>query len=357
MNMSKKIISIISILMIISVILAACSAKTETTDTTTTNSEAPSGFEDVDTEYGFETEQVTDKDGKDVTDASGNKVTTEVAVIYTTNAKGKIVAQKIDNDGNPVTNAKGNQVTVKSDTADKMTTKSQKTTKAPKKKNDKNKDKTDKNKEDTSVIINSSTKPQDPTGTTNPSVATTQPGTVSSDDEKTPPSTSEQGKEVTFSVEDQQIVANMLEVPYLFQKSFESNEKVPIEIAKYAAVWMAKHNGSTATKYPSSPVVLDLFKFFGKTVVNFKTQCNDTDKDNTIIKYEKSDDTFTMDVNSLPDKVQTVTINKIYDLGENYYKVDASVTGAGSYKKVVAVIQKNRLDASLGFSIKALKWS
>ena len=57
-------------------------------------------------------------------------------------------------------------------------------------------------------------------------------------------------------------------------------------------------------------------------------------------------------------KQQSVKINRVESLGNNnYYKVTGSVSGEKSCKKVVAVVQKNRLDTELGFSIKALKWS
>ena len=52
------------------------------------------------------------------------------------------------------------------------------------------------------------------------------------------------------------------------------------------------------------------------------------------------------------------TLTIIEDLGNNnFYKVTGTVSGTKKAKKVVAIIQKNRLDSTLGFSIKALKWS
>ena len=63
-------------------------------------------------------------------------------------------------------------------------------------------------------------------------------------------------------------------------------------------------------------------------------------------------------VSGAESSTHSVTLNKIEFLGNNnYYKVTGSVSGAKSCKKVVAVVQKNRLDTELGFSIKALKWS
>ena len=106
---------------------------------------------------------------------------------------------------------------------------------------------------------------------------------------------------------------------------------------------MAQHDGGTASTYPSSPVVLNLFKFYGQTVVNFKTQVNKVDS--TPIKYNSKNDTFS--VSKYPKKKQTVKI----------YKVTGKVSKADGVKKVQAVVQKNKLDSTLGFSIKALNWS
>ena len=171
---------------------------------------------------------------------------------------------------------------------------------------------------------------------------------------ETVPKTSATGKEVNFSKEDQQIIANMLEVPYLYLESYENSNGVPINIAAYTAVWMAQHDGGTASTYPSSPVVLNLFKFYGQTVVNFKTQVNKVNS--TPIKYNSKNDTFS--VSKYPKKKQTVKITKIEDLGDNnFYKVTGKVSKADGVKEVQAVVQKNKLDSTLGFSIKALKWS
>lgn len=176
------------------------------------------------------------------------------------------------------------------------------------------------------------------------------------DDQQEVPSVTDTGNEVNFSEEDQLIIQSMLEVPYLYQASYENADGVPIELATHVAIWMAEHEGSTRKVYPSSPVVLNLFKYFGQTVVNFKAQCNEyAEKSSAPIKYNSKDDTFT--ISEFTSKKQSVKITKIEDLGKNnYYRVTASVSGCDK-KKVVAVIQKNRLDVSLGFSIKALKWS
>lgn len=179
---------------------------------------------------------------------------------------------------------------------------------------------------------------------------------VESNGESGVPPLTESGDEVNFSEKDQLIIKSMLEVPYLYQASYENSDGVPIQIATHVAVWMAEHEGSTRKVYPSSPVVLNLFKYFGQTVVNFKAKCNDYAQDyNAPIKYNSKDDTFT--ISEFTPKVQSVEITKIEDLGgNNYYRVTGTVTGCDK-NKVVAIVQKNKLDTSLGFSIKALKWS
>lgn len=305
----KKILVLsLCVILIAAFTFAACSKKSD--DKTTTNSKdttvQASDLENNDNEYGLETEDVTDKDGKTVTDAKGKAVTTDVAVVYKKDKKGNTYAQKLDKDGKAVTNKKGKPVTVKAETTKKK--------------------KTSRVNADTTAF----------------------------DGMETVPKTSATGKEVNFSKEDQQIIANMLEVPYLYLASYENSKGVPINIAAYTAVWMAQHDGGTASTYPSSPVVLNLFKFYGQTVVNFKTQVNKVDS--TPIKYNSKNDTFS--VSKYPKKKQTVKITKIEDLGDNnFYKVTGKVSKADGVKKVQAVVQKNKLDSTLGFSIKALKWS
>ena len=246
--------------------------------------------------------------------------------------------QKLDKDGKAVTNKKGKPVTVKAET-----TKKNKTSRV-------NADTTGSAK-----TTAKETKPVKVTGTTKKNVpATKSDDTTAFDGMETVPKTSATGKEVNFSKEDQQIIANMLEVPYLYLASYENSKGVPINIAAYTAVWMAQHDGGTASTYPSSPVVLNLFKFYGQTVVNFKTQVNKVDS--TPIKYNSKNDTFS--VSKYPKKKQTVKITKIEDLGDNnFYKVTGKVSKADGVKEVQAVVQKNKLDSTLGFSIKALKWS
>ena len=296
----KKILVLsLCVILIAAFTFAACSKKSD--DKTTTNSKdttvQASDLENNDNEYGLETEDVTDKDGKTVTDAKGKAETTK---------KKKTSRVNADTTGSAKTTAK-------------------------------------------------ETKPVKVTGTTKKNVpATKSDDTTAFDGMETVPKTSATGKEVNFSKEDQQIIANMLEVPYLYLASYENSKGVPINIAAYTAVWMAQHDGGTASTYPSSPVVLNLFKFYGQTVVNFKTQVNKVDS--TPIKYNSKNDTFS--VSKYPKKKQTVKITKIEDLGDNnFYKVTGKVSKADGVKKVQAVVQKNKLDSTLGFSIKALKWS
>ena len=108
------------------------------------------------------------------------------------------------------------------------------------------------------------------------------------------------------------------------------------------------------SSYPSGVIVLGLFKFFGQTVVNFKNNCGKTEQ----ITYNSGDDSFTV-VNG-EEKIQSVTIEKVEEYTQknnnNYYKVTGSVSNC-SKTKVEAIVQQNKLDNSLGFSIKAMRWS
>lgn len=151
----------------------------------------------------------------------------------------------------------------------------------------------------------------------------------------------------------------MLEVPGLYKFSYENKDGVSAEMATHVAVWMAAREDIKGTSFPSGTVVLDLFKYYGQTVVNFKSNCNALAKKRT---------STTLSITAIRTACspspkarlskESVKINRVESLGNNnYYKVTGSVSGAKSCKKVVAVVQKNRLDTELGFSIKALKWS
>ena len=146
----------------------------------------------------------------------------------------------------------------------------------------------------------------------------------------------------------------MLSVPNLCNSNYENSDGVPLDAAKHAAIWMAQRENLNTKTYASGTIVLGPFKFFGQTVVYFKNNCGSTKE----IKYNADNDTFT--IPNAESTVQTVTVDKVEEYAQknnnNYYKVTASVSGGGK-TKVVAVVQKNRLESSLGFSIKAMRWS
>lgn len=264
-----------------------------------------------------------------------------VAVEYITDAEGTTIAVVIGNDGEKVTQKNGEYVTVKISNPTPATPS---------------------NPEGTTVDVGNTqnlttTTAPSPTATTQQSVATTKSDdTTKFDGTETVPKTSATGKEITFSEKDQETISSMLEVPYLYLANYENSDGVPISIACHTAVWMAEHEGNIRTTFPASSVVLNLFKFYGQTVVNFKTQCNDNAPGaNAPISYNKANDTF--NVTQFTSKVQSVNITSIQDLGDNnFYKVTGTVSGCNK-TKVVAIVQKNKLEPTLGFSIKALQWS
>lgn len=197
------------------------------------------------------------------------------------------------------------------------------------------------------------------------------PGTTSSElttlpiSEDRVPSTSADGERVQFSDNDVTTVTNMLEVPYLYLADYENTDNVPIEIATHVACWMLQRENMDMNTFASNTVVIDLFNYFARTVVSFKTKCNSYTSEDIAdaapISYNSSKDTFSITSGSYEAHTHTVNITQIQDLGNNnYYKVIADVSPINKNcdkKQVIAVIQKNKLDTSLGFSIKALKWS
>ncbi len=319
--MKKTIILSVALVVIIATVFAACTAKTNEDGTTS----ADTNLENYDNQIGFE----TDENGE------------EVAVVYELDKNGNTIAYKLDKDGNKLKDENGEYVTVKTDY--NITTTKPENTEA-----------VDPTAGTDKLTTGAAEKP---TGTTNPNLPNTStPDTTKFEGSESVPKTDATGKEVNFSVEDQSILKSMLEVPYLYLSNYENSDGVPIDIACHTAVWMAAHEGNIRTVYPSSPVVLNLFKFYGQTVVNFKTQCNEfAVSAKAPISYNKSNDTF--GISEFTAKKQVVSITKIEDLGDNnFYKVTGSVKGCNK-KKVVAIVQKNKLDTTLGFSIKALKWS
>ncbi len=354
--MKKTISLILACIVTVAGIFAACSSDKSKNPSTTGN--GTSSTTEADDEYILEPETVTDKNGKAVTDKDGNAVTTVAQYHVVTDKNGHRQEILVDNEGKDVTDSKGNKVTRPST--------SKHTTKVVKVTDDNGKPVTDESgKQKTSVVTEpgggttssfKTTTTKKPTsaiqgGSTTESVVTT---LDAKDDDV--PKTSAKGKTVEFSTEDQQIIQNMLEVPYLYNAGYENSDGVPTNIAAHVAIWMAQREGLNTTTYASGTIVLDLFKYFGQTVVNFKTQCNSKKDKNCEIKYNSNNDSFT--IKKAESKQQSVKIKSIQYLGNNnYYKVTGSVTNAGNKKSVIAIIQKNRLDTSLGFSIKALKWS
>lgn len=314
----KKNISIVLVcILVFSACFAACSSKddNETGNTTT----APEGLAAADNEYGFE----TDEDGN------------TVAVIYEKDKKGNTVAYVVDKNGNktnktvPVKNAPKND-----DQQNDNTGNSEPATKGP----------------------------EDITNPTDDEKETTSPElTTLPSNKDIVPSTSDKGTPVNFSDEDIASITNMLEVPYLYSESFENSQKLPISVASHVACWMAQREGINNSTFASGTIVLDLFKYYAQTIVDYKTLCNKySNVDNAApITYNSTSDTFT--INSFESPTHSVQITKVEFLGNNnYYKVTADIKAINKnckYKKVVAVIQKNKLDTELGFSIKALQWS
>ena len=179
------------------------------------------------------------------------------------------------------------------------------------------------------------------------------------------PSTSASGKKVKFSNADVATVTHMLEVPYLYMASYENTDQVPISIATHVACWMLERENLNTSSFASGTVVIDLFNYFDRTVVSFKTECNSYTGNGATnaapITYNSNNDTFKI-TSDYEAATHEVTITEIQNLGNNnYYKVIGTVKAANGSDckatKVEAVIQKNKLDSSLGFSVKALQGS
>lgn len=327
-KLKRSIALILALAIIITSAFVACSKNNDVNEADQSTAD-PNGLEANADEYVLDSVPVTDKDGKEVTDANGNVVTTDVAYKVVTKKNGESYGVKIDSDGNEVTNSKGKEVTIKITTT-KPTTRKDSIPVVPTTKN-------------TTV----GTKPA--TGTTEAKLTT-----IESSKDKVP-SLSASGKQVKFSQQDADTVADMLMVPYLYNDSYENANGVPTNIAAHAAMWMAAREGLNTSTFASGTIVLDLFKFFGQTVVNFKSKVNSEPSKDYAIKYTTSNDTFS--INSFEKQTHTVTNLAFYSLGNNnYYKVEGTVKGC-KYKKVTAIIQRNKLESTLGFSIKALKWS
>lgn len=313
--MKRNIIICISLLLVVALFFSACASK----DSKNNKNENGVGISSNDDQYGLEI------------DENGN----EVLVKYETDKKGNVIANVVDEDGNKT------GVTVPAKNYNN---------------NSNNNDKIDNNN------IEKPTK-EDITNKTDNEKETTSPQLTTLPFEKdSVPSTSDTGKAVRFNDKDIARIKKMLEVPYLYTANYENANGVPISTARHVACWIAQSNGITSTTFAADAVIIDLFTYFAETVVDFKTQCNDTNDDSTPakIKYNPANNIFT--ISSYESKTHSIQIDKIENLGNNnYYKVYGSVKEQNksgcNRKKVVAVIQKNKLNTDLGFSLKAIKWS
>lgn len=333
--MKKSIALILALSVFLCGVFAACSSKKGTTESTTANTTA-GGLANADTEFGIE----KDKDGK------------EVDVVYEKDKKGKSHAYEIDKNGEKVTDSNGDYIEVPIEDDNNNNG------------NDNNENGNGNGGNNNGGNSNGSNgndnlkpnpvTPQKPDKKGEPTEA--ELTTIEASKDKVP-STGESGKKVIFNQKDLENIAAMLEVPNLYKFSYENKDGVSADMAVHVATWMAAREEIKGSSFPSGTIVLDLFKYYGQTVVNFKTNCNAASKrENTPISYSNKDSVFT--ITNSEKKVQSVKINRVESLGNNnYYKVVGSVSGVKGCKKVVAVIQKNRLDTSLGFSVKALKWS
>lgn len=308
--MRKAIAVVLATTIAVSVAMIGCSKSKNNEETTTKTVDGLKNNEDT---FSIEEETVTDKNGEAVTDKDGKPVTTQVMYKETTDKKGNKIAVKIDDNGEVVTDKNKKPVTV-------HTTKAPKTTST------------------TAVSL------PDESST----ITTVAP------DKDIVPKIDDSTKSASFTEDEIKVIEAMFEVPGIYTSNYENSDGVPLDAAKHAAIWMAQRENLNTKTYASGTIVLGLFKFFGQTVVNFKNNCGK----NAEITYNASNDTFT--IPSAESAVQKVSIEKVEEYSQknnnNYYKITAKVSGCDK-SKVVAVVQKNRLESSLGFSIKAMRWS
>lgn len=309
--MRKAIAVVLATTIAVSVAMIGCSKSKNDEETTTKTVDGLKNNEDT---FSIEEETLTDKNGEAVTDKNGNPVTTQVMYKETTDKKGNKIAVKIDDNGEVVTDKNKKPVTVH-------------TTKAK-------------------ITINTQTTAVLPTQEL--TITTVAP------DKDIVPKIDDSTKSASFSEDEIKVIEAMFEVPGIYASNYENSDGVPLDAAKHAAVWMAQRENLNTKTYASGTIVLGLFKFFGQTVVNFKNNCGK----NAEITYNAKNDTFT--IPSAESAVQKVSIEKVEEYSQknnnNYYKITAKVSGCEK-SKVVAVVQKNRLESSLGFSIKAMRWS
>ena len=200
--------------------------------------------------------------------------------------------------------------------------------------------------------------------TTNPentegnSGETTSPELTTDKGNNVVPPTSDEGIKVEFSKDDQNKICSLLNIPNIYKYNYESTNGIPTELAPHVAVSIL-HRSSTEATFPSGTVVLELFKYFGQTVVDFKANCNQAAANSGApISYIKANDVFSSP--AVEEDTHIVTFKEAYQLdGNNYYKIVGTVKPIAKnckVKTVIAIVQKNKLDANYGFSIKGLKW-
>ena len=323
--MLKKISIVLMCLLLAASAFSACAKKGGNEDTTGESTTEGQGLDDVANEYGFE----EDEDGNTVA------VVYENGKAYVIDNEGKKTGKVIKNPKNAPKDS-GNSGSGNSGSGNSGSGSSQSPTTVP----------------DRQDVTNRT----DDEKATTKSVLTTLPL-----DKDVVPTTSASGTPVQFSDKDVTTITNMLEVPYLYiDNHYENTDRVPISTATHVACWMAQRQGIDTNTFAGGTVAVDLFCYFARTVVNFKAQCNSAENAGPIT-YDSSNDTFVITSNSYEAATHRVDITSIEDLGNNnYYKVTAKVTAIDSScnkSKVVAIVQKNKLDMSLGFSVKALNWT
>lgn len=179
------------------------------------------------------------------------------------------------------------------------------------------------------------------------SLATTSPEFTTGKDVVTVPKTTAKGTQVDFSDRDIQNLQYMIGMQGDAAMSYENSEGIPIELACQIALSMS----SGETNSPAGQVSLNLFTYFGQTVVGFKTKCTAA---NSGVTYISSSETYRFSEKA---SSAAVYLNKFYDLGrDNFYKATGTITFSNKEKKnITVIIQKNKLDKNYGFSVKAQK--
>ncbi len=319
--MRKIIAVVLATTVAVSAAMIGCSKKADDKESTTTTADGLINNEDT---YEIVEETVTNEKGEAVTDKDGKPVTTQVMYKEKTDKKGNKTLVKVDDDGNTVTDENGKDVTITTTTS-----------------------------KNSSGNSSNSGNSGSTTAVTLPEESTTEITTVDPEKDNVP-KIDDSTKSASFTDGEIAVIEAMLEVPGLYNSNYENSDGVPLEAAKHAAVWMAQRENLNTSTYASGTIVLGLFKFFAQTVVNFKNNCGK----NTEITYNSENDTF--NIPSAESADQKVSVTKVEEYSQknnnNYYKITASVSGCNK-SKVVAVVQKNRLESSLGFSIKAMRWS